>query len=35
MPAANLALEDVNRAKDLLSGFELRLHSNDSEVRMS
>ncbi|XP_044010005.1 gamma-aminobutyric acid type B receptor subunit 1 isoform X3 [Aphidius gifuensis] len=31
MPAANLALEDVNRAKDLLSGFELRLHSNDSE----
>ncbi|XP_011304400.1 gamma-aminobutyric acid type B receptor subunit 1 isoform X2 [Fopius arisanus] len=31
MPAANLALEDVNKAKDLLPGFELKLHSNDSE----
>lgn len=32
MPAANLALEDVNRRKDLLPGFKLKLHSNDSEV---
>lgn len=32
MPAANLALEDVNRRKDMLPGFTLRLHSNDSEV---
>lgn len=32
MPAANLALEDVNNKKDLLPGFELSLHSNDSEV---
>lgn len=32
MPAANLALEDVNNKKDLLPGFELTLHSNDSEV---
>ncbi|XP_051166888.1 gamma-aminobutyric acid type B receptor subunit 1 isoform X1 [Leptopilina boulardi] len=31
MPAANLAMEDVNREKNLLSGFTLRLHSNDSE----
>ncbi|XP_026470017.1 uncharacterized protein LOC113373971 [Ctenocephalides felis] len=35
MPAANLALEDVNRRKDLLPGFKLRLHSNDSETLMS
>lgn len=34
MPAANLALDDVNRAKDLLPGFELKLHSNDSEVNI-
>ncbi|XP_063907053.1 gamma-aminobutyric acid type B receptor subunit 1 isoform X2 [Zophobas morio] len=31
MPAANLALEDVNRRKDLLPGYLLKLHSNDSE----
>ncbi|GLV38004.1 metabotropic GABA-B receptor subtype 1 [Carabus blaptoides fortunei] len=31
MPAANLALKDVNDRKDLLPGFTLRLHSNDSE----
>ncbi|XP_073987605.1 gamma-aminobutyric acid type B receptor subunit 1 isoform X2 [Rhodnius prolixus] len=30
-PAANLALEDVNKRKDLLPGFMLRLHWNDSE----
>lgn len=32
MPAANLALDDVNSQKDLLPGFTLKLHSNDSEV---
>lgn len=32
MPAANLALEDVNKEKNLLPGFTLKLHSNDSEV---
>lgn len=32
MPAANLALEDVNKRKDLLPGYVLKLHSNDSEV---
>lgn len=32
MPAARLALEDVNNQKDLLPGFRLTLHSNDSEV---
>lgn len=32
MPAAYLALEDVNNKKDLLPDFELTLHSNDSEV---
>lgn len=32
MPAARLALEDVNKQKDLLPGFKLTLHSNDSEV---
>ncbi|CAH1709635.1 unnamed protein product [Chironomus riparius] len=31
MPAAYLALEDVNKRKDLLPGFELTLHNNDSE----
>ncbi|XP_068912302.1 gamma-aminobutyric acid type B receptor subunit 1 isoform X3 [Tenebrio molitor] len=31
MPAANLALEDVNKRKDLLPGYSLKLHSNDSE----
>lgn len=33
MPAANLALVDVNGDKNLLPGFKLVLHSNDSEVR--
>lgn len=33
MPAAKLALEDVNGDKNLLPGFKLILHSNDSEVR--
>lgn len=32
MPAAKLALEDVNGDKNLLPGFKLILHSNDSEV---
>lgn len=31
-PAAELALEDVNRNSDLLPGFKLTLYSNDSEV---
>ncbi|CAO1348788.1 unnamed protein product, partial [Diamesa tonsa] len=31
MPAAYLALEDVNNQKDLLPDFQLTLHSNDSE----
>ncbi|RZC33526.1 ANF receptor domain containing protein, partial [Asbolus verrucosus] len=34
MPAANLALEDVNRRKDLLPGYSLKLHSNDSELQV-
>lgn len=32
MPAAELALEDVNKETNLLPGFKLILHSNDSEV---
>lgn len=32
MPAAELALFDVNNRTDLLSGFKLMLHSNDSKV---
>lgn len=32
MPAAQMALEDVNKREDLLKGFRLVLHSNDSEV---
>ena len=32
MPAAEMALEDVNKREDLLPGYRLRLHSNDSEV---
>lgn len=32
MPAAKLALEDVNKETNLLPGFKLILHSNDSEV---
>lgn len=35
MPAAHLALEDVNREKNLLRGYRLHLHSNDSEVKFS
>ncbi|XP_055710586.1 gamma-aminobutyric acid type B receptor subunit 1 isoform X1 [Phlebotomus papatasi] len=31
MPAAKLALDDVNNQTDLLPGFKLTLHSNDSE----
>jgi hypothetical protein len=31
-PAASLALEDVNNRKDILTGFTLNLHWNDSEV---
>ncbi|XP_041973799.1 gamma-aminobutyric acid type B receptor subunit 1 [Aricia agestis] len=31
MPAAELALADVNARSDLLSGFKLLLHSNDSK----
>lgn len=31
MPAAHLALEDVNQQKNLLPGYKLRLHANDSE----
>ncbi|XP_046818172.1 gamma-aminobutyric acid type B receptor subunit 1 isoform X2 [Vespa crabro] len=31
MPAVNLALDDVNREKNLLPGFTLKLHSNDSQ----
>ena len=32
MPAAHLALEDVNKRSDLLPDYQLKLHSNDSEV---
>lgn len=32
MPAARLALDDVNKSPNLLPGFRLILHSNDSEV---
>ncbi|XP_012349209.1 gamma-aminobutyric acid type B receptor subunit 1 isoform X2 [Apis florea] len=31
MPAVNLALDDVNHNKNLLPGFILKLHSNDSQ----
>lgn len=31
-PAAELALADVNARSDLLSGFKLYIHSNDSKV---
>ncbi|CAD7085836.1 unnamed protein product [Hermetia illucens] len=31
MPAAKLALDDVNMEDNLLPGFKLILHSNDSE----
>lgn len=33
-PAASLALDDVNKRKDLLPGFTLQLHWNDSEVNL-
>lgn len=32
MPAVNLALDDVNHNENLLPGFILKLHSNDSQV---
>lgn len=32
MPAAKMALEDVNKRKDLLPGYILKLHGNDSQV---
>lgn len=32
MPAARLALEDVNNKNNILPGYKLILHSNDSEV---
>lgn len=32
MPAAKMALEDVNNQDNLLPGYQLTLHSNDSEV---
>jgi len=31
-PAAMMALEDVNNNKDLLPGYKLHMHWNDSEV---
>lgn len=34
MPAAQMALEDVNDDKNLLRGFKLTLHHNDSEVSL-
>ena len=34
-PAAMMALEDVNRRMDLLPGYKLKLHWNDSEVSIS
>lgn len=33
-PAAELALADVNERLDLLSGFKLYIHSNDSKVNL-
>lgn len=33
-PAAQLALDDVNARSDLLPGYELQLHWNDSEVNI-
>lgn len=32
LPAVKMALEDVNKAKNLLPGYELVLHQNDSQV---
>ncbi len=32
-PAARLALADVNNKEDLLPGYHLNLHWNDSGVR--
>ncbi|KAI9575851.1 hypothetical protein GQX74_005623 [Glossina fuscipes] len=34
MPAARLALDDVNKETNLLPGFRLILHSNDSEIKL-
>lgn len=34
MPAAQLAMEDVNNQPDLLPGLQLILHSNDSGVSL-
>ena len=34
-PAINMALKDVNNAGNLLSGYHLVLHSNDSKVRLN
>lgn len=31
-PAAQMALDDVNRKKNILPGYTLRMHSNDSQV---
>ena len=31
-PAADMALADVNKRRDLLPGYKLHLHWNDSEV---
>lgn len=33
MPAAQMAFEDVNKQENLLAGYQLKLHSNDSEVK--
>lgn len=34
MPAAQMAFEDVNKQENLLAGYKLKLHSNDSEVTL-
>lgn len=34
MPAAQMAFEDVNKQENLLAGYKLKLHSNDSEVHI-
>ena len=34
-PAAQMALEDVNKRLDILPGYRLRLYSNDSKVRIT
>ena len=35
LPAVMMALEDVNSNSDLLPGYELVLHQNDSHVELS